>query len=362
MKIFALWCLSLLSLAMMLFSLAASYIAALSFLLLTIYSNPFLKAKLKRYIHKPFLFNQTMGWLISIALIVVGMTNFEGGMEAKRAAERESEIVKLIDRYKKERGIILEKIRYSIAAKKYFLAQRDLKPLLANVRGDVELKELLKMAFIGEMQQKSENGTFYLLTPADFEEFSRLVESDEMINEVKAVYSPLAVREINRLMTSSDLTRAAVFLDKSKKIVPGFDNDRKMSGALSQAQIKDSSKGTSDSNILMPKKEFWADRGQVTVDVYRHACVHAFLDRKEIIESLSVGRSASPEGKIASNLGISAVGNTKVWWDERELKCYGSFTISGTVNGSDYRINKQGAVYGFYPIKSDSYAGYISLF
>lgn len=127
------------------------------------------------------------------------------------------------------------------------------------------------------------------------------------------------------------------------------------------ARIPSNSQPTS-TGILMPKGEFWTDRGQVSVEVYRHACKNAYLSRQSIVSSLSVAFSASPEGKLASNLGTSAISNTKVWWSEDSSKCYGSFTISGMVNGSSYNINKSGAVYGFDPDSSGGYLAHISLY
>jgi hypothetical protein len=105
-----------------------------------------------------------------------------------------------------------------------------------------------------------------------------------------------------------------------------------------------------DSNAInsIPQGEFYTDRGQVSLEVYRAACKKAFASKRYIVTELSVAWSGSPEGKLASNLGESSISNTQIWWDENSQMCYGSYVVSGLANGNNYSLRFSGRVQGFY--------------
>jgi len=105
-----------------------------------------------------------------------------------------------------------------------------------------------------------------------------------------------------------------------------------------------------DSNAMtsIPQGEFYTDRGQVSLDVYRAACKKAFASKRYIVTELSVAWSGSPEGKLARNLGESSVSNTQIWWDENSQMCYGSYVVSGLADGNNYSLRFSGRVQGFY--------------
>lgn len=69
-----------------------------------------------------------------------------------------------------------------------------------------------------------------------------------------------------------------------------------------------------------------------------------------------------PEGKLASNLGESAISNTQIWWDEDSQKCYGSYVISGLADGNNYSLKFSGKVQGFYNSGGGTISGNISRF
>ena len=108
-------------------------------------------------------------------------------------------------------------------------------------------------------------------------------------------------------------------------------------------QVRDSSVVAS-----IPQGQFYTDRGQVSLDVYRAACKKAFASKRTIVTELSVAWSSSPEGKLASNLGESSISNTQIWWDENSQMCYGSYAVSGLANGNNYSLRFSGRVQGFY--------------
>jgi hypothetical protein len=126
---------------------------------------------------------------------------------------------------------------------------------------------------------------------------------------------------------------------------------------MAQAQARDSSAMAS-----IPQGEFYTDRGQVSLDVYRAACNHAFANKKSIVTELSVAWTHSPEGKLASNIGESAISNTQIWWDEESQKCYGSYTISGLADGNNYSLKFSGKVQSFYNSGGGTISGNISRF
>ena len=117
-----------------------------------------------------------------------------------------------------------------------------------------------------------------------------------------------------------------------------------------------------DSNAMtsIPQGQFYTDRGQVSLDVYRAACKKAFASKRTIVTELSVAWSSSPEGKLASNLGESAVSNTQIWWDENSQMCYGSYVVSGLANGNNYTLRFSGRVQGFYNSVGGTISGSIS--
>ena len=96
------------------------------------------------------------------------------------------------------------------------------------------------------------------------------------------------------------------------------------------------------------------------MDVYRAACKKAFASKRTIVTELSVAWSSSPEGKLASNLGESAVSNTQIWWDENSQMCYGSYVVSGLANGNNYSLRFSGRVQGFYNSGGGTISGSIS--
>jgi len=119
-----------------------------------------------------------------------------------------------------------------------------------------------------------------------------------------------------------------------------------------------------DSNAMtsIPKGQFYTDRGQVSLDVYRAACKKAFASKRTIVTELSVAWSSSPEGKLASNLGESSISNTQIWWDENSQMCYGSYVVSGLANGNNYSLKFSGRVQGFYNSGGGTISGSISRF
>lgn len=120
-------------------------------------------------------------------------------------------------------------------------------------------------------------------------------------------------------------------------------------------QVRDSSVVAS-----IPQGQFYTDRGQVSLDVYRAACKKAFASKRTIVSELSVAWSSSPEGKLASNLGESAISNTQIWWDENSQMCYGSYVVSGLANGNNYSLRFSGKVQGFYNSGGGTISGSIS--
>ena len=120
-------------------------------------------------------------------------------------------------------------------------------------------------------------------------------------------------------------------------------------------QVRDSSVVAS-----IPQGQFYTDRGQVSLDVYRAACKKAFASKRTIVTELSVAWSSSPEGKLASNLGESAISNTQIWWDENSQMCYGSYVVSGLANGNNYSLRFSGKVQGFYNSGGGTISGSIS--
>jgi len=130
----------------------------------------------------------------------------------------------------------------------------------------------------------------------------------------------------------------------------------KASRAIKEAaQARDSSAMAS-----IPQGQFYTDRGQVSLDVYRAACKKAFASKRAIVSELSVAWSSSPEGKLASNLGESAISNTQIWWDENSQMCYGSYVVSGLANGNNYSLRFSGKVQGFYNSGGGTISGSIS--
>lgn len=119
-----------------------------------------------------------------------------------------------------------------------------------------------------------------------------------------------------------------------------------------------------DSSVIasIPQGQFYTDRGQVSLDVYRAACKKAFASKRTIVTELSVAWSSSPEGKLASNLGESSISNTQIWWDENSQMCYGSYVVSGLANGNNYSLRFNGKVQGFYNSGGGTISGSISRF
>jgi hypothetical protein len=117
-------------------------------------------------------------------------------------------------------------------------------------------------------------------------------------------------------------------------------------------------------NIIasIPQGQFYTDRGQVSLDVYRAACKKAFASKRTIVTELSVAWSSSPEGKLVRNLGESSVSNTQIWWDENNQICYGSYVISGMADGNNYSLKFRGKVQGFFNSGGGTISGSISRF
>ncbi len=132
--------------------------------------------------------------------------------------------------------------------------------------------------------------------------------------------------------------------------------------ALERKQAEDSRKEVQNAYSLIPIGVFYTDRGQVSQAVYRAACINAYTDRKFIVTELGVFWTHSPEGKLANNLGKAAISNTKIWWSEESGKCYGSYTISGMVDGSNYSLSFSGKVQGFNNDGAGNISGTISRF
>ena len=122
-------------------------------------------------------------------------------------------------------------------------------------------------------------------------------------------------------------------------------------------QVRDSSAMAS-----IPQGQFYTDRGQVSLDVYRAACKNAFASRSSIVTELSVAWTNSPEGKLVRNLGESSISNTRIWWDENSQMCYGSYVVSGLADGNNYSLNFSGKVQGFYNSGGGTISGSISRF
>jgi hypothetical protein len=141
-----------------------------------------------------------------------------------------------------------------------------------------------------------------------------------------------------------------------KKVKQEKDAAEKTAKAIKEVeQIRDS-----NAMNLIPQGQFYTDRGQVSVDVYRAACKKAFASKRTIVTELSVAWSSSPEGKLASNLGESAISNTQIWWDENSQMCYGSYVVSGLANGNNYSLRFSGKVQGFYNSGGGTISGSIS--
>ena len=141
-----------------------------------------------------------------------------------------------------------------------------------------------------------------------------------------------------------------------KKVKQEKDAAEKTAKAIKEVeQIRDS-----NAMNLIPQGQFYTDRGQVSVDVYRAACKKAFASKRTIVTELSVAWSSSPEGKLASNLGESAISNTQIWWDENSQMCYGSYIVSGLANGNNYSLRFSGKVQGFYNSGGGTISGSIS--
>ncbi len=141
-----------------------------------------------------------------------------------------------------------------------------------------------------------------------------------------------------------------------KKVKQEKDAAEKTAKAIKEVeQIRDS-----NAMNLIPQGQFYTDRGQVSVDVYRAACKKAFASKRTIVTELSVAWSSSPEGKLASNLGESAISNTQIWWDENSKMCFGSYVVSGMANGNNYSLRFSGRVQGFYNSGGGTISGSIS--
>jgi len=98
--------------------------------------------------------------------------------------------------------------------------------------------------------------------------------------------------------------------------------------------------------VVIPEGEFFTDRGQISRAAYKLACQKALPDYERTAIPIKLGYSSYPEGKLIANLGISAISQAKIWWDE-SYGCLGSFVVSGMVNGSNHIIPLQGKVQSF---------------
>jgi hypothetical protein len=143
-----------------------------------------------------------------------------------------------------------------------------------------------------------------------------------------------------------------------KKAKQEKDATEKAAKAIKEVeQVRDSSAIAS-----IPQGQFYTDRGQVSMDVYRAACKKAFASKSTIVTELSVAWTSSPEGKLVRNLGESSVSNTRIWWDENNQMCYGSYVVSGLADGNNYSLNFSGKVQGFYNFGGGTISGSISRF
>jgi len=143
-----------------------------------------------------------------------------------------------------------------------------------------------------------------------------------------------------------------------KKAKQEKEASEKAARAVKEAeQARDSSTMAS-----IPQGQFYTDRGQVSMDVYRTACKKAFASKSTIVTELSVAWTSSPEGKLVRNLGESSVSNTRIWWDENNQMCYGSYVVSGLADGNNYSLNFSGKVQGFYNFGGGTISGSISRF
>jgi len=119
---------------------------------------------------------------------------------------------------------------------------------------------------------------------------------------------------------------------------------------------------SSNATAFIPQGQFYTDRGQVSLDVYRAACKKAFASKRTIINELSAAWTHSPEGKLVRNNGESAISNTQIWWDENSQMCYGSYMVSGLADGNSYSLKFSGRVQGFYNSGNGIISGSISRF
>jgi len=130
--------------------------------------------------------------------------------------------------------------------------------------------------------------------------------------------------------------------------------------ALVKKREEDSRRESENAMSSIPKGEFYTDKRQVSQAVYKAACLNSYASKKHILMELSVGWTHSPEGKLASNIGAAAISNTRIWWDDERGKCYGSYNVSGMVDGSNYSLPFSGSVQGFYNYGAGNISGNIS--
>lgn len=153
---------------------------------------------------------------------------------------------------------------------------------------------------------------------------------------------------------------------KQGKTIEDFINDRKIkqekdaAEMTAKAKIKDEKVRELNMISAIPQGQFYTDRGQVSVDVYRAACKKAFANKRTIVNELSVAWSSSPEGKLARNLGESSISNAQIWWDENNQMCYGSYVVSGLADGNNYSLKFNGKVQSFYNSGGGTISGSIS--
>jgi len=149
--------------------------------------------------------------------------------------------------------------------------------------------------------------------------------------------------------------------EKAKEEQEKLAKEKKMQQQAAVKKREEDSKRESENAMSsIPKGEFYTDKGQVSQAVYRAACLSSYASKKHIVMELSVGWTHSPEGKLASNLGAAAISNTRIWWDDERGKCYGSYTVSGMVDGSNYSLPFSGSVQGFDNDGSGNISGNIS--
>lgn len=263
------------------------------------------------------------------------------------------------------------KVKENVEKKDFFNAQYDLDFLVKELPKNSELKNLKHWVFLKEVDELARQEKLYLLE-SKLEEYKTLVDSPDKLSEATKAVSKVLVAWIANKIKEENIADAKSSLSKLESIYPSSPDIARLRTEISglesliverREQIKKAEElelAQKEQAVRdIPIGRFYTDRGQVSRIVYKAACERAFADRDSIVTELSVMYSATPEGKLVSNIGSSAISNTKIWWDENDDICRGSYIVSGFLNGSEYNIPISGRVFGFYNLDGKVISGSI---